>query len=59
MILATEIQSEKGKKLQKTANEFIKCNFTVNRENKYEVIFYRHGLQILNYTTGKSVMMKQ
>jgi hypothetical protein len=59
MILATTIQSEKGKEITKTANEFIKCNFTVNRENKYEVIFYRHGLQVLNYTTGKSIMMKQ
>lgn len=59
MILATNIQSEKSKEIIKTANEYIKCNFTVNRENKYEVIFYRHGLQILNYTTGKSIMMKQ
>ena len=58
MILATTIQSERGKAITKTGNEYIKVNCTVNRENKYEVIFYSHAIQLLNYNTGKSEIIE-
>jgi len=57
MKLATTIKKERGKIITITANEYIQCNFTVNRENRFEITFYSNGIQILNYKTGKSRMI--
>jgi len=46
MILATTIQSERGKEIIKTANEFIKCDFTLNKKNIASVnLFYNSKTQ--------------
>lgn len=40
MILATKIQSEKGKEITKTANEFIFQEFTVKKQKIGEIELY-------------------
>jgi len=55
MILATKIQSEKGKEIIKTANEFIFQEFTVKKEpiGQIELYYYNdskdNGEWLLKY----------
>ena len=53
MILATTIQSEKGKEIIKTANEFINIELTNNRVLKYQIHFQKDYLKLLNCRNGK------
>lgn len=47
MILATSIQSEKGKTLQKTANEYLNIDLYTNRLFNYRIHFTEKSISIL------------
>lgn len=52
MILATTIQSEKGKETIKTANEFIKFTLTQERRQKFDITFTGDTIEVLRYSDG-------
>lgn len=58
MKLATQITTERGKPIQKTANEVIMISLTENRENRFNIAFSGDKIEILNYRTGKIKVME-
>ena len=55
MILYAKIESERGKAVEKTGNEFIKIQLTENREQKYQIDYHKDSLRVWSYATGKNV----
>lgn len=49
MILATKIQSEKGKEILKTANEYITITLTENRKALFDIRFTGEKLEVIRY----------
>nr|AKH47777.1 hypothetical protein [uncultured marine virus] len=52
MILATTIQSERGKPVTKTANEYINITFTKERRQKFDISFKGDSIEIMRYFDG-------
>ena len=58
MRLNAQIKAERGKEINRTANEYIKIQLTENRENIYRVEYNGETLKVLKYATGKQIIIE-